>query len=146
MTKRMLVLPALALLVLAASAPADIKGTAHDFSTWGWADNEVCKPCHTPHNAVQGDTNPGVNHILWNHEITQATFTLFDGTEVLVAQTPDADQTESPLPVGRQNLLYFLQEVSDIIPYAADSKLTEIGQILPDLRGIHTAQGRQFLR
>ena len=80
MTKRMLVLPALALLVVAATAPADIKNTAHDFSTMSWSGGEVCKPCHTPHNAVSNDTNPDVNHILWNHEITQATFTLFDGT------------------------------------------------------------------
>lgn len=56
---------------------ADIVGSAHDFSSYGWSDNEICKPCHTPHNAMVAANIPAP---LWNHEITTQTFTLFDGT------------------------------------------------------------------
>ena len=55
---------------------ADIVGTAHDFSGEGWSDGEICKPCHTPHNADTTVTDAP----LWNHTLTTATYTLFDGT------------------------------------------------------------------
>jgi len=79
MTKRLLlVLPVLALLAVAAQA--DIINSAHNFSTSGWSQGEICKPCHTPHHALQGDAYEMINEILWNHELTTATFTMFDGT------------------------------------------------------------------
>jgi predicted CXXCH cytochrome family protein len=78
MKRLLLVLPVIALLAVAAQA--DLINSAHNFSTTGWAGGEVCKPCHTPHNALQGDPYSMVNHILWNHEITTATFTMFDGS------------------------------------------------------------------
>ena len=74
------VLSVLALLVLATAAPADLINSAHNFSTTGWSDGQICKPCHTPHHALQGDPYTFANHILWNHQITTATFTMFDGT------------------------------------------------------------------
>jgi len=59
---------------LAASANAQIVGSAHDFSSMAWADGEICKPCHTPHFAMQDMDR------LWNHELTTATYTMHDGT------------------------------------------------------------------
>ena len=72
MRRRLLLAAALAPLFAAGVARASIIGTAHDFSGKGWADNEICKPCHTPHNA----TASGVSGRLWNHTLSSATYTL----------------------------------------------------------------------
>lgn len=61
---------------------ADIVGSAHDFSPYGWSQNEICKPCHTPHNS-----NTDVGY-LWNHEVTQAIYTLYDSPDLEI----DPDQ------------------------------------------------------
>jgi predicted CXXCH cytochrome family protein len=61
------------ILLLAGSAMAQITGSAHDFSGNGWAQNQICITCHTPHNA---DTSVA-NAPLWNHEVTTATYTLY---------------------------------------------------------------------
>ena len=69
------ILGAVALAGLAASsANAQIVNSAHNFSTTGWAGGEICKPCHTPHfaNSAAG--------ALWNHALSTATYTLYDGT------------------------------------------------------------------
>ncbi|MBN1224861.1 MAG: cytochrome C [Candidatus Aminicenantes bacterium] len=60
----------LCLIMCTSGAFGQISGSAHDFSSQSWS-NEICLPCHTPHNAnstVQGAP-------LWNHEVTSATFT-----------------------------------------------------------------------
>lgn len=51
-----------------------IVGSAHDFSGSSWSDHEICKPCHTPHNAI-----PDVPR-LWNHQLTTATYTMHAGS------------------------------------------------------------------
>ncbi len=38
--------------------------------------NQVCLPCHTPHNAIM----PGEEGVLWNHELTGETFTMYFST------------------------------------------------------------------
>jgi predicted CXXCH cytochrome family protein len=53
----------------AAGANAQIVGSAHDFSNAGWADNQICKPCHTPHNAMTVDINGYGTDRLWNHSL-----------------------------------------------------------------------------
>jgi predicted CXXCH cytochrome family protein len=35
-------------MVMATPAVADLAATAHNFNA-SWSDNEICKPCHTPH-------------------------------------------------------------------------------------------------
>lgn len=62
-----------ALLGLATTANAQITNSDHDFSSFGWSGGEICKPCHTPHFA-----NPTAG-ALWNHELTSATYTMFEG-------------------------------------------------------------------
>lgn len=59
-------------LLVAGSALAGIQGTKHDFSTEGWSGGKICLPCHTPHN---GRTDVGAP--LWNHAMTEATFSLY---------------------------------------------------------------------
>ena len=38
--------------------------------------NQVCLPCHTPHNALV----PGEENVLWNHAETQETFTMYSSS------------------------------------------------------------------
>src|SRR5687767_3737693 len=74
MTRSMKMLAAVAT-VLASGAVASasgITGSAHDFSTESWSDSQICKPCHTPHNAVEAN----VSSRLWNHELSTASYTL----------------------------------------------------------------------
>ncbi len=59
-------------LVFAQAAFADIVGSKHDFSQQSWSEGEICKPCHTPHNAIA--TN--LSGRLWNHTLSTATYRL----------------------------------------------------------------------
>jgi len=61
---------------LSTGASADIVGSAHDFTPYGWSDGQICKPCHTPHHSITSVERAP----LWNHELTVATYTLHDGT------------------------------------------------------------------
>jgi predicted CXXCH cytochrome family protein len=64
-----------------------IEGTRHDFSDEGWnTTGEICIVCHTPHNADVSVTDAP----LWNHELTTATFDLYD------SPTFDADDIGQP--------------------------------------------------
>jgi hypothetical protein len=57
---------------------AGIAGSAHDFGQFGWANNQICLPCHTPHNAIVRDANGAlVGGPLWNHTLSTATYTLY---------------------------------------------------------------------
>lgn len=38
--------------------------------------NQVCLPCHTPHNALLS----GEENVLWNHAVTGETFVMFEST------------------------------------------------------------------
>ena len=55
-------------------AEAALTGSAHDFSTYGWAPADgagaKCGVCHAPHGAL-------VSVPLWNHAATSSTFTLY---------------------------------------------------------------------
>ena len=67
-----------------------IAGSAHDFRGYLWNESgEICKPCHTPHN-----TKP-LPAPLWNHELSQATYTMYDTT-----QSPTMDAEVSAQPDG----------------------------------------------
>lgn len=69
----MLVVLAVAV-VFAASAPALITGSAHDFNGDPWnTTGELCRPCHTPHNAYP-PTGTGAQLVpLWNHTSSATT-------------------------------------------------------------------------
>ena len=62
------------LLAMAHYSFAQIVGSAHDFSAKTWSGGNTCIVCHTPHNAVSGTA------VLWNHEATTATFTVYNST------------------------------------------------------------------
>ncbi len=58
----------------AAVAMGQISGSPHDLRT-ALSINQICVPCHVPHNA-QTKAN-GDSMILWNHELTTQTFTMY---------------------------------------------------------------------
>jgi predicted CXXCH cytochrome family protein len=60
------------LIGLVLMAQGGVAGSAHDLSSQGWAQGEICILCHTPHNAPTPQLVP-----LWNHQTTAATFTLY---------------------------------------------------------------------
>ena len=71
-------LAVLALCFMANSSFAGITGSKHDFGQFGWAKNQICLPCHTPHNAIVRDAQGVlVGGPLWNHTLSTATYTLY---------------------------------------------------------------------
>lgn len=69
-------------LVAATCAFGEITGSKHDFTAMNWADNAICKPCHTPHNAVATD----ITGRLWAHEMSPAsTVYQYHGTRITPA-------------------------------------------------------------
>ena len=62
-----------------------IKGSAHDFTTQAWT-NEICQPCHTPHNA-------GVAELLWNHEASAATYKAYSSYALTTGLITGIDAT-----------------------------------------------------
>jgi predicted CXXCH cytochrome family protein len=82
-TPALLGLSAIAAGCLAMVAWGEITGSAHDFTPYGWSQGEICLPCHVPHNAMEltgGQFDVGDRAPLWNHEVTTATYTIYDGT------------------------------------------------------------------
>ncbi len=73
------VLCALATLGLAIGSTAlgqsTIVGSGHDLS---WAGGgQICVPCHTPHDAYSSTAPLPVEMVLWNHQATTQTFTMY---------------------------------------------------------------------
>ena len=66
---------ALPLLATSFARAEGIQNSAHDFSAATWSDQEICKPCHTPHNAL--DTN--LTGRLWAHTLSTATYVYHGG-------------------------------------------------------------------
>lgn len=58
---------------LAAVSFAVISGSVHDFSTSPFSGGQICVVCHAPHNVATPVIPP-----LWNHEITIATYIVYD--------------------------------------------------------------------
>mgnify|MGYP001554469675 CR=1 FL=1 len=65
-------------LITTSAIAGTITGTSHDFSGETWT-TEICQACHAPHN--NKDTS-GLNDLLWNHEITAASYTLYTGLDL----------------------------------------------------------------
>jgi hypothetical protein len=61
-------------------------------------------------------------------------------------QIPHTDDTKRHPPVCGQNVFNFMKQLSNIVSHAADTKLSEIGQVLPHLSRLNTAQISQSLR
>jgi predicted CXXCH cytochrome family protein len=99
--KRLLTLAAAVVPMMAASLFAadgiTAAGSKHNFTAASWSDGEVCKPCHTPHNAVAAT----MTGRLWAHDLSEATYTYhggsstpFDGTTRLDGATGSLTQSD----------------------------------------------------
>lgn len=78
--------------VLAATAfGGGIVGTGHDFSSEVWSEGRICLPCHISHDAQTDDD--GSTLVLWNHSVTNETFTMYSG---FVLERLDRDQDGQP--------------------------------------------------
>ncbi len=55
-----------------------IRATGHNFTDFGWSGNEICRPCHTPHNAMTAAV-AGTDR-LWSHKLTDATYKIGETT------------------------------------------------------------------
>lgn len=75
-----------------------ITGSAHDFSANNWTGQggQICVVCHTPHHAQDGATAP-----LWNHEITTATFQMYDSPSFDAGRTTN---TAESTPTGASKM------------------------------------------
>ena len=78
-------------MLLAQVSQAGISGSKHDFGQFGWANNEICLPCHVPHNAMVKDASGAVlAGPLWNHTLSTATYTMaWDATGAAVSGQVD---------------------------------------------------------
>ncbi|MEW6072969.1 MAG: cytochrome c3 family protein [Planctomycetota bacterium] len=75
-----------------------IVGSDHDFSST-FGGGQICVPCHTPHNAYPYGAGNTVKRVLWNHQETTQTFTMYvtldghsgtpDGTSLLCLSCHD---------------------------------------------------------
>ena len=70
------------------SLAQNIAGSDHDFSSASWnSSSAICIVCHTPHNANISVSNAP----LWNHQVTTATFTLYNSATMdATTGQPDA--------------------------------------------------------
>ena len=87
MNRFLKILAAAVPLMAASLATADIVGSRHDFSAYAWSDNEICKPCHTPHNAMDN----ALTGRLWAHDLSTATYKYHGGSTNTGDQTTRVD-------------------------------------------------------
>lgn len=63
---------------IATASFAGISTSKHNFGSMAWSGNQICQPCHTPHNATLKDANGNLlEGPLWNHTLSSATYTLY---------------------------------------------------------------------
>lgn len=71
-----------------------ITGSAHDFSAASWtgaATNQICAPCHAPHNNVNA-----AGQLLWNHTMTSnSTYTMYSSPTF--TNSPATPSTQSKI-------------------------------------------------
>jgi predicted CXXCH cytochrome family protein len=74
-----------------------IAGSPHDFTQapYGFT-TEICIVCHTPHDGGRAVTATG---LLWNHDLSTATYTMYDQTT-----SPTLDGAVDPQPSGISKL------------------------------------------
>lgn len=80
-----------ALAGVAAAQTGYIVNTAHNFSASAWSNGEICRPCHTPHNAQSGMPR------LWNHDLTVATYQMKSVSPSTYPNMPSPTTAENAL-------------------------------------------------
>ena len=88
MKKMMIALVAVAVVMAASGAMAQITNTLHDFSGASWnTGGEICEPCHTPHNGDMSTT------VLWNHDVTTNSFNTYTSATMNAAAGQPANES-----------------------------------------------------
>lgn len=65
-------------LAMAVGDGTGILNSPHDFSAAAWnSTGEICVTCHTPHDGGRASNAAG---LLWNHDLSAATYTMYDQT------------------------------------------------------------------
>lgn len=105
-------------------------GQAHDFSGFAWAGNEICKPCHTPHNAIADETGNSVGW-LWDHELTTATYNQYDNTSAPAG--PDDGVTQAAFDKLSRLCMGCHDGTVAVDSFGGASGTVFIGSINPDL-------------
>ena len=77
---------------------AQIANSRHNLSGFPGADGEICKPCHAPHN-----NQPVTDAPLWNHAVTEATFTTYS-SPTFDAVDPGVPPNTTGQPTGVSKL------------------------------------------
>jgi predicted CXXCH cytochrome family protein len=71
-----------------AASTDQLAATKHNFSAGGFAgtlgQSTMCQPCHTPHHAI---TEGAISTRLWNHALSGATYTLYEGEQAAAVGT-----------------------------------------------------------
>jgi len=75
MTRFIKILAAAVPLLAVGLARGEITGSKHDFSAASWSDQQICKPCHTPHNA-----NVSLTGRIWAHSLSTASYKYHGGS------------------------------------------------------------------
>lgn len=84
MKRAIICLGAILPILTASLSTGSITGSAHDFTGVSWGDESICKPCHTPHNAVA----TAFDGRLWAHTLSAQTSYIAHG-----GWTPASDQS-----------------------------------------------------
>ncbi len=86
---------------MANGAGAGITNSPHDFSAESWNGRlEICRVCHVPHDHSRA-TQYYLNGLLWNHEVSTATYTMYDST-----WSSSLDGAQSAQPDGTAKLCF----------------------------------------
>jgi predicted CXXCH cytochrome family protein len=138
--KKVIIL-ALAVLMTASIAVAGplpgtgITGSPHDFSSRvSTLAGEICRICHAPHNPGQTDTFYTENGLLWNHDVTTATYTMYSSGTLNGASSTVDGHSKLCLSCHDGTVAVNAYEGytgTDEVPLVGDQNLTT------DLRGTH---------
>lgn len=106
---------------------ANIKNTHHDFSGSAWSNYEICRPCHIPHNSIEGITP------LWNHQLSSAFYQVYASSSM--NSTPEA------YPQGKSKLCLSCHDGTIAIENhsgtTTGTSFTGFGNVETDLRNDH---------
>lgn len=86
-----LILVALTSTMALAANTDQLAATKHNFTTgtYNLGTGNICQPCHTPHHAI---TDDAISTRLWNHRMSGATYTLYDGSTAAFTTNVDGSQ------------------------------------------------------
>jgi len=100
-TATALTLAVFGLIVIAGAGTAQANGNGngiinspHDFSGSAWNfRNEICRVCHSPHDH-QRTAQLYLNGLLWNHQVSSATYTMYDAAWSSSLNNPQSAQPD----------------------------------------------------